>query len=36
MLDKTRTPLALDSKRLDAAKKSLDQGAVLPNDSPYR
>ena len=36
MLDKTRTPLALDSKRLDAAKKSLDQGAVTPDFSPWR
>lgn len=36
MLDKSRTPLALDTKRLDAAKKSLEEGAVLPDDSPYR
>lgn len=28
--------LQLDPKRLNAAKHSLDQGAVLPNDSPYR
>ena len=36
MLDQSRTPLALDTKRLDAAKKSLEEGAVLPDDSPYR
>lgn len=28
--------LQLDQKRLDAAKKSLDKGAVLPDVSPYR
>ena len=28
--------LQLDQKRLDAAKKSLDKGAVLPDVGPYR
>lgn len=28
--------LVLDQKKLDAAKKSLDQGAVLPDSGPWR
>ena len=31
-----KSKLALDKKRLDAAKHSLDKGAVLPDSSPYR
>ncbi len=36
MTDAKKAKLALDQKRLDAAKHSLDQGAVLPDDSPFR
>ena len=36
-MNKTKhEPLALDMKRLEAAKKSLDQGAVTPDFSPWR
>ncbi|MBB6576253.1 bacterioferritin [Comamonas odontotermitis] len=31
-----KTTLALDQARLDAAKQSLTEGAVLPDASPYR
>lgn len=32
----TKQKLQLDQKRLDAAKQSLDQGAVTPDFGPYR
>lgn len=36
-MNKTKhEPLALDMKRLEAAKKSLDQGAVTPDFGPWR
>ena len=34
--DSKKTKLALDTKRLDAARHSLDMGAVVPDDTPYR
>lgn len=36
MTEAKTTKLALDQKRLDAAKRSLDKGAVVPDFSPYR
>ena len=36
MPEPKKAKLSLDQKRLDAAKHSLDQGAVLPDESPYR
>lgn len=36
MTEAKTTKLALDQKRLDAAKRSLDKGAVVPEFSPYR
>lgn len=35
-MNKTKEHLALDMKRLEAAKKSLDQGAVTPDFGPWR
>ena len=36
MTDSKKTKLALDPKRIDAARHSLDMGAVVPDDTPYR
>ena len=36
MTEAKTTKLALDQKRLNAAKRSLDKGAVVPDFSPYR